>query len=525
MSIQHPVATWIEHHARAVPDRLALRHRLGSRLTYADLDRRANQVANAMVGLGMQPGDRVALWMDDSLVNVEIYVAAAKIGAVLVPINARLQSAEADYIFEQCEPRIVIYADNLADRLDRSRAASSSLGGTLWATGDERVGSARFFESDVKAASHRRPDPVPYSPEDTYLIAFSSGTTGRPKGAATSGRGVENSVVLSALARRLNFFDTALITTSVSFPATIVASILTNLYMANTMVFLGAGWNVDQLLDIAERDRANFVSIPSPFLLDFTHAAKARPAALNSLRSVLHSGSKVPARDLAALHDVVGSRLIEVWGMVESGGPITATAVGDYLRVDEVGPDLFASVGHALPQCEVALADPDGNPLPHDASAVGELVVRSPALMTGYWNNPEATAHAFRGGYYHTGDLGIIDPDGLVSIVDRRHDLIVSGGANIYPSEVERVLLDCPGVQQAVVVGVPHERWGRTAVAAIVPAPNTGLNSYAVLSFVQDRLASYKKPTQIKFVTELPVNSSGKIQRDQVAALFEPNGA
>jgi fatty-acyl-CoA synthase len=520
-----PLAMWIERHARSIPGKLAVATRDGSGLTFGELDRRANQLAHAMVASGLEPGDRIALWLDDSIPNIETYVAAAKVGLVLTPVNARLQSAEMNHILSSCAPRAVLYSDSVAERLERCQSDGATDGRLLWATGSELLKTARSFEEDVANGSVLRPGLHPYHPDDPFVLAFSSGTTGRAKGVAISGRGIEHVVIISALARRLSYFGASLMTSSLSFPATIMASVFTNLYMASSVILMGQGWDIDELLQCTERFRATYLTVLSPHVQGFAEAARSRPEQLRTVRSILHSGSKVPARDLAALYDAIGPRLIEVWGMIEhSGGPVTATTIDDYAHAAERNVDIFASVGRAAAQCEVDLVDADGELLPHDGSAVGELVVRSPALMTGYWRDPDATELAMRGGWYHSGDLGTIDEHGYIYVVDRRHDLIVSGGANIYPSEVERVLVEFPGVKEAVVVGIPHERWGKTAVAAVIADRAANLSLDDLLAYVRQNLASYKKPTQIKVVERFPLNASGKIVRNEVAALFDPAG-
>jgi acyl-CoA synthetase (AMP-forming)/AMP-acid ligase II len=241
------------------------------------------------------------------------------------------------------------------------------------------------------------------------------------------------------------------------------------------------------------------------------------PARVASLGSVLHSASKAPAEHLRALVDVIGPRLVEGWGMTEnSGGLITATTERDYL---EDRPGIYDSAGRAVPGTLVDVVDADGAPLPHDGATVGQLVARSGALARGYWNNPEATASTFRDGWYHTGDLGFVDADGYVTIMDRRADLIVSGGMNVYPSEVERVLLTAPGVAECAVVAADHPRWGQTPVAFVVGRPGEDVDPGRVLDHCREHLASYKLPTALHTCAELPRNASGKTLRARLAEL------
>ena len=515
----NPLAVWIERLARSTPDRTAVKTRWHRGLTYGELDRKANRAANTFAARGLRSGDRIALWMDDAIANVEIYVAAAKLGLVLVPMSEHLQAPEVEYMLESCDPRAVVYADSVAERLGTCHADGALDDRVLWRTGSTSVPAAHDYEIDASAASSARP-PIPQrSKDEPFVIAFSSGTTGRPKGAMITARNIAAICPISAMSRRLSYHGVGLIATSISFPATIMASVMTNLSTASTLVLMGRGWDVEEMLTVIERERATYTTLLSPHVREFTELTARRPDSLASLRSVLHSGSKAAPQDLAALYESIGSRLIEVWGMVEhSGGPVTTTTIQDYERDD---PGIFGTVGRPVPECEVEVVDETGSHLPHDGRAIGELILRSPAVMAGYWGQPDATARAIRDGWYYSGDLGSIDEHGYVSITDRRNDLIVSGGANIYPSEVERVLRACDGIADAVVVAMPHERWGRTPVAMLVREPGARTTEHDVLGYVTSQLASYKKPTQIRFTEALPVNVSGKVLRAEVIKQFE----
>ncbi|HEY4409794.1 MAG TPA: AMP-binding protein, partial [Acidimicrobiia bacterium] len=230
--------------------------------------------------------------------------------------------------------------------------------------------------------------------------------------------------------------------------------------------------------------------------------------------------SKAEPRRLAALAAVIGDRFVEGWGMTEnSGGLVTATTRAD-ITGDTAAADLFASAGRAVPESVVEVVDGDGQPLPHDGSSVGELVVRSPALLTGYWNNPAATAAALHDGWYRSGDLGYLDPAGYVYLTDRRTDLIVTGGMNVYPSEVERCLAALPGVRECAVVGVPHDRWGQTVTAAVVAHPEAALTEAAVVDHCRRHLAGFKKPTAVVFLDGLPRTPNLKVARAELRRLL-----
>ncbi|HET6187961.1 MAG TPA: AMP-binding protein [Trebonia sp.] len=516
----NPIAEWVRRQRLRAPGRLAVRTRAGERLTYGELDTRSDRLANALRAQGLTAGDTVALWMDDQVANVEMYVAAAKTGLVLVPVNERLQPPEAQFIVTESAARAVLYSDSVVERLAACAAAGALDGRLLLAAGREQIGGAHCYRDLVEAGRAVPPGldgtPAGRGPDEPYLVAFSSGTTGFPKGAVLTPRSVRHITRMSALARRLVYYGRGVVASSLSFPAAITADIFTLLSTGSSMVLMGRGWDIDELLSEVERERATFVNVLGPHIPALTEAARGRPDTLDSVISVVHGGSKIPRPQLAELHSVVGDRLVEVWGMVEhSGGPITTTAPQDYWPSGEAR-DIFESVGRTLPDCTVEVTGADGQPLAHDGAQVGELVVSSPALMRGYLGRPDATTAVLKDGWYHTGDLGTIDEAGYVYIVDRRKDLIVSGGINIYPSELERVIQECPDVGEVSVVGVPHPKWGRTPVAVVVPARGRELTAEALQAFLSGRLASYKKPTRVVFVAELPRNVSGKIVKSLV---------
>jgi fatty-acyl-CoA synthase len=213
---------------------------------------------------------------------------------------------------------------------------------------------------------------------------------------------------------------------------------------------------------------------------------------------------------------VIGSRLLEGWGMTEhSGGLAAATTERDYFGATSTSP-VFGSVGRPAFNVDVRVIGTDGHPAPADGDTVGELLIASPALMSGYWKNPEASRAALQNGWFHSGDLGTIDPDGYVHVTDRRNDLIVSGGMNVYPSELEHYIATLPGVRRVAVVGAPHPRWGQTVVAVVVADPAARLTEEIVIEYCRRGMASYKKPSRVLFVSQLPETTSRKVARQEL---------
>jgi acyl-CoA synthetase (AMP-forming)/AMP-acid ligase II len=494
--------------ARRAPDHVAIKLRDGPARTYAQLDARTDRLANALLGLGLEPGDRVAAWMEDCVEYLELYFAVAKAGLVLAPINARFKGAEARFQLEDAGARALFHTQGLAEQV-----------GDLLDPGEARAlhvvaGGEPFEELIRRGAARRLPAPDEHA---LFLLGYTSGTTGRPKGAMLTHRSVRALARSNAIAYRLVLRSVGIFAGSLSFVATVPAFVMSHLCVGGTIVLVGRA-DVDTLLDTIEREHGNYTSVPSPRLVEFAERAARRPASWRSLESMLHGASKAPVAHVERVVEVVGDRYIEGWGMTEnSGGLLTATTRAD-IRGDTSALDVLASTGQAVMDAVVDVWDEEGRPLPHDGRTAGELVAQAPTLMQGYWNRPRETSAALIDGWYRTGDIGTIDPAGYVYVSDRRSDLIVSGGMNVYPSEVEACILQLPAVADCTVFGAPHQRWGQTVTAAVVRVPGAALSAEEVIAHCRSSLAGFKKPTAVHFLSELPRTTSGKVRRDATRA-------
>ncbi len=495
------------------PRTVAVGHPGGPGLTYSQLLDSATRLGHGLLDLGLARGDRVAAWMDDDIEYVQVYAACALAGLVVVPINARLTVHEAAYPLADSGARILVYTGSIAERV----AALPDHDLTLVPAFPEPDGRSSMQQLIANGSTDELP---PVGEDDLYMIGYTSGTTGRPKGAMLTQGSVATLARMNAMSYRLPKGSVAALTGSMSFVAVVPSHIISHFYVGGTVLLLGK-WDCESLIDTIEREQVTFTYVPSPLLSDFAVAAAVEPARWRSLTTLLHSGSKASPAKLRQLADVVGGILVEGLGMTEnSGGLVTATVPADTNPVSDPARDRLSTVGRAVAEVLVAVVDADGVPVPHDGETLGEIAFRSPAQLVGYWNNPEATAHALRDGWYHTGDLGTIDADGYVRVSERRADLIVSGGMNVYPSEVEDIILTLPGVQACAVVGLPHDRWGQTVAASIVLVPGAVVTADDVVTLCRERLASYKKPTVIEFVDALPVTAGLKVSRAQVRALM-----
>lgn len=516
-----PVPTTLGSHLRLgalrSPDRLAVAMLDGERETYAQLDVSTNRVAHALLGAGLVHGDRVAIWMDNDLAYLHVYFACLKAGLIVVQVNVRHTAPEAGYQLQNSGASALIFDDSVAERVEKLDVLGQLR--LLVTTGRERVAGAREWVGFRDAGS---PDDVAPGPvaEDVAVIAYTSGTTGFPKGAELTHRSMRALGLTNIFTNRYVMQSVQIFPLSLSFGAGIPAHVLPHLQVGGTSYIMGK-WDSERLVDAIDRHRANFTILPSPPIVEFCEVVESRGTELTSLVGVLHSTAKAPEEHLERLVATIGPKLVEGWGMTEnSGGLVAATTREDYASNR---PRIYSSTGRPSPDVVVALIDDDGDELPHDGETVGQLIFHSSSLARGYWGNPEATALAFRDGWYHSGDLGSIDEEGYVYIYDRRNDLILSGGMNVYPSEVERTLLQLEGVIECAVVAAPHERWGQTPVAFIVRRDDS-ITDEQIMGYARENLAGYKLPTLLRFVDELPKNASNKIVRRRLRDELEAGG-
>jgi fatty-acyl-CoA synthase len=487
-------------------------------LTYAQWDERASRLANALLGLGLVKGDRVALLAYNAIEWMEMYVALARAGLVAVPINFRLMGPEIAYIAEHSEARAFIVQEDLRAAVDgiRDTLTIEEQRCVLFGAPSARPGW-QDYEALVAAALARAPD-VAVVPEDLFALMYTSGTTGRPKGAMRNHEGNALIALATALEFGLSAADTGLLVMPLCHA--------NSLYFSVTFAMLGATIVVDDrksfdpevLLATLARQRITFTSlVPTHYImmLDLPSASKARHD-LSAVGKLLISSA--PARKetkLAILELFPNGKLFELYGSTEAGWVTILRPDEQIERLGSVGREWAGSGA-------IRLLDLDGREVPD--GEVGELYSRTAYVFDGYWKNPEKTAKAFRDGWCSVGDMARRDADGYIHLVDRKSNMIISGGENVYPSEVEGVLAAHPAVQDVAVVGVPDAKWGEAVCAAVVLRPGQSATPDELLAWCRERMAGYKRPRTIRLLAEreMPRTATGKIQhrvlRDRMAS-------
>ena len=466
--------------------------------------RRAGALRSAY---GVRPGDRVAVVAGNCPEYLELLLAVWQAGAVAVPVNARLHAREAAALLQDAQVRVCFAGADLAGDL------APLLPGPL--------PLLVLGEAEERATTAAEPvEPVPRSGSDDAWIFYTSGTTGRPKGARLSHGN------LLAMAGAY-YADVALVGPEDSFVHVVALSHASGLFAlpflargATQVLPVSGGFEAAELLDlVASRRRSSFF-VPPVLLRRLTAAVETRSQApVDRLSTVLVGAAPVLADDLRRGVAALGPRIWNGYGQGESPCTITAMAP-EAVAAALTDPEQLGSVGPARWATRVRVVDPDDRPVP--TGHVGEVVVDGPTVMTGYLGLPEATAETLRGGWLHTGDLGRLDDRGRLTLVDRVKDVVITGGYNVYPREVEDVLLLDEAVADAAVVGVPDPEWGERLVAFLVPAPGARPDLAALDARCLDLIARHKRPREYVVVESLPRNPAGKVQK---TALRERAGA
>jgi long-chain acyl-CoA synthetase len=492
-----------EHTAIALGERPVYRYR--------ELAKRAGSIARSLrETLGLEPGERVALAMRNCPQYVELMFAGWHAGLTVVPINAKLHQREFEYILGHAGAKVCFVTGELAEVVGPLR---SSLADTM------RVVCVDDPEYDALAAGD--PDPIAdRQPDDVAWLFYTSGTTGRPKGAMLTHRNL--------LAMTTSYFadvdriapdDCILHAAPMSHGSGVY--ILPHVAAAAAHVIpVSGGFDPPEVFELMHAHPGmSMFAAPTMVrrLVDSTHAAVAET---RNLKTIVYGGGPMYLEDCKRAMQVLGYKLAQIYGQGESPMTITALSKGRHADVDHPRYEQrLASVGIAHTVVEVRVADDQDRTLPPEA--LGEVLVRGEAVMKGYWRDEHASASTLRGGWLHTGDIGSLDEDGFLTLRDRSKDLIISGGSNIYPREVEEVLLRHPAVAEAAVVGKPHPDWGEETVAFVVLRPGFDAIAQDLDALCLDHVARFKRPKFYRFVASLPKNHYGKVLKTALREQLE----
>jgi acyl-CoA synthetase (AMP-forming)/AMP-acid ligase II len=475
---------------------------------YRELAERVALLAAGLRRAGLVPGDRVLLSLENCGEFFELLLGCWAAQLCAVPLNARLHRREVEFIAQNSGARLLFATPALAETLAPLETAVAAL---------DRVVATRSRDYDA-LFDHAEPFPgEPGNPTDRAWLFYTSGTTGRPKGAVLTHRNLLHmSQCYWADIDRLDERDTHLVAAPVSHGAGLYA--LPFLLQGAQQIVL-PHFDVATILDALRRHRRVSLFAAPTMLIRLVHDPRTAAADLANLRTIAYGGGPMYVADLERALEIFGPHLYQLYGQGEA--PMTITGLSQRLHGDRAHPHWrarLASCGYARSGVLVRVVDAADRDLP--PGEIGEVATRSDCVMDGYWQNPEATAEALRGGWLHTGDLGRIDADGLLTLSDRSKDMIISGGSNIYPREIEEVLLRRPEVVEAAVVGRPHPDWGEEVVAFLVPRPGAVVAAEDLDRLCLDHIARFKRPRHYRFVASLPKNNYGKVLKTELRRLL-----
>ncbi|SCX23586.1 fatty-acid--CoA ligase FadD5 [Mycolicibacterium fluoranthenivorans] len=501
----------LSRHALMQPAQTALRY-LGQTTTWGELDRRVTALAGALQRRGVEFGDRVLILMLNRNEFIESFLAANRLGAIAVPVNFRMTPPEIAFLVSDCAARVIITESVLAPVAAAVRGLDATLATIIVAGGGSEDGLLGY--EDLIDEAGAPPAPVDIPNDSPALIMYTSGTTGRPKGAVLThtniaGQALTNLFTNGAdLNNDIGFIGVPL------FHIAGIGNMIAGLLLGRPTVLYPLGaFDPGALLDVLEAEKVTGIFLVPAQWQVVCAAQRARPRKL--VLRVLSWGA-APASD-TLLREMAesfpGANILAAFGQTEMS-PVTCMLLGeDAIRK-------LGSVGRVIPTVSARIVDEDMNDVP--VGQVGEIVYRAPTLMAGYWNNPKATAEAFAGGWFHSGDLVRQDDEGYIWVVDRKKDMIISGGENIYCAEVENVLAAHPAIAEVAVIGRPHHKWGEVPVAVVALGTMTGesLTLADLGDFLTERLARYKHPKALEIVDALPRNPSGKVLKTELRAQF-----
>jgi acyl-CoA synthetase (AMP-forming)/AMP-acid ligase II len=505
-----PMAHWmnlgqqLKMNAKKFPDTVALCD-ARRRFTYPELNRRVNRLANGLMQMGLSKGDKLALLMENSIEIVEFYLAAAKTGIVIVPVNFRLVGPEVAYIVDNADAKAMAVDHEFTPCVDTIKIMLPQIPAENFIVVNDTKTGYREYEALLAAAGDDEPD-VAVLPADTWILIYTSGTTGKPKGVVRS----HESHIAFYLINAVDFgFDQSDVCMNVMPLCHINSTFFTFTFTyigATVYIHPARSFRPEQILEIVEREKITFISlIPTHYNLILNVSAEGRQRDTRSIRKLLCSSAPVRKTMKTAIMEFFpGVQLYEGYGSTEAG-IVTVLRPEDQMR--KLGSIGFESLGTE----RVKILDPEGNQVA--PCEVGELYSKGPMLFDEYYKLPAKTADAFRDGWFSAGDMARMDDDGYYEIVDRKDNMIITGGEHVYPSEVEEVIGSNPDVFDVAAISLPDDKWGEKVAAVVIPMAGVELTERAVIDWCRERMAGYKRPKQVFFITQgqMPRTATGKI--------------
>lgn len=482
-------------------------------LTFKTLNERVNCLANALLKKGLNNGDRIGVLIHNCHQFIEIYFAAAKTGGIFCPYNNHLKKSELRDILDYSTPKFLFLDTDYGELVESLRPELGSVDSYICLQKPQWP-SMESYEAILSESDAKEPG-VHINEDDAMSMFFTAGTTGRPKGALRTNRHLIMNAITGVIELKVDYDEKAVIT----FPMYHVScedNIGRHSFMPNTIfIRREGGFNPADLLSFIEKERITRCQMVPTMIHTLLQIPDIGRFDLSSLRLILYAGAPMPVELLKRALQVFPCNFVQMYGQTESGPITTMLKPEDHIMDgSEKKVQRLASAGKVVIDYEIRIVNDRGEDV--QVGEVGELIGRSEAMMKGYWQLPEETEKKLKDGWLYTGDLGKLDEDGYVYIVERKNDMIISGGVNIYPREIEEVLYRHPAVSEASVIGVPDEHWGEVAKAVIVLKEGAAATGDEIIKFCGEHLASFKKPKSVEFWKELPKSPQGKILKKAI---------
>ncbi len=500
----------LDFYARERRDALCIAFR-DRRLSYGEARDHANRVASALAASDVGPGDRYAVLAKNCAEYPLWYFGGSKAGAATVPLNYRLAPRELAYIANDAGAKLVIARGELVDEIEKVRADLPTV--KTWVSLDGPRPDGWIDYADWVGAQPAEPPDHRSRNEDVLYQMYTSGTTGRPKGAILSQHAVTSNLVQQMAVLQAQDDDHTLVVAPIYHAAAALA--VMGAVASGTSMLIHEDFSPQDVVDaMSEGGVTRTLLVPVMIQVCLGTVPDVAERDYTKLHTIIYGASPIAAEVLRRAIDVFRCAFTQGYGMTETTAALTFLTPRDHERALDEKPELLLSAGRPLPGTRLLVVGEDGEPVKN--GAVGEILARGDQIMSGYWNLEEATAEALAGGWLHTGDAGRIDDEGYLYIQDRVKDMIVSGGENVYPREVENALFEHPAVADVAVLGVPDEQYGEAVKAIVVLAPGAEAGEDDLIAFCREQLASYKRPRSVDFVGELPRNASGKVLKKEL---------
>lgn len=476
------------------------------RLTYQQALEATNQFAHTLISAGLGIGDRIAILSKNRIEYALMYFAASKVGAVPVPLNFRLVPQQWEYILNDSQAQTILCGPEYAQPIQEIRDSLETVERFVCFDSADIPGWITYQEW-TSNQPNTHPDVSLPENADLYQM-YTSGTTGHPKGAVLSHRAVTANILQIGFARRVEPGERSLVVLPM-FHAAILPTTLSVVAWGGSLFILET-FDPHEVVRVMSEERIVVATlVPAMIQACLLNVPDVYQRGYDNLRSIYYGASPITEQTLRNAMDAFPSDFIQSYGMTEATQSVSFLMPEDHKKALAETPELLLSGGRAAMWTEMRIVDEFGNPLPNGTT--GEIAVRGPQLMRRYYNRPEETEKAMRGGWLHTGDAGMIDAEGFLFVQDRVKDMIISGGENVYPSVVENVLYQHPAVAEAAVIGVPDKKWGETVKAVVVLKAGVTATEEQIINFCKGKLAGFERPTSVDFEATLPRNPSGKV--------------